>query len=624
MNNSSILKSKIISANDAYRTGNSIMSDAEYDELLEQYEKSVSEAEYSKFRNSLNEGSVESGSKLVHKYIMGSLDKIKNIDHKALNDFIKTKVKNRLNISAKVDGISSVAQYVNGKLVSFASRGDGYKGVSFMNKAPHIKGLKQEIDYRDEMFIRGELVILNSEEIDSDTNYRNVCAGYMNSKTWDPEDIKKVSFIPYTILGDSFTKNQQFELIEKLGFNCAWHMNIDKNMPDLMNVLTEYAKMSHDYTCDGLVLIDENAYNEINEYRPSNSKALKINELTGTTRVADISWEGPTKDGFLIPVLNLEPLELGGAVISRATGSNLDVLEKLGIKYGSVVKITKSGDIIPHVDEVLDNSDTTGIELPEVCPCCDNALVRDGVNLRCKNKNCKDQTTYQVMHFIKKFEVESANFKTLQKFNIYTINDLLAFTPNERYKSEVKLANELSTKMFTQSKEALLAAMNFQGIGETIASKIISEFGYDSIKNDPEIIKSKKILGVGDSFIQKFLDDVVQNICYVEKIIHDVRYHYSASSNSNAVKSISTGKSVCFTGKLETMGRNEASKLAKNAGYEVLSGVNKKLTYLVTNDTESGSSKNKKAKELGVKVINENEFLKMIENETIEESINDL
>ncbi len=613
------LKKKIIEANEEYRAGKSSISDLEYDQLVEEFKDSWPE-EYDQFRDSLNEGSIEYGIKVKHDFIMGSLDKIKNTDQKSLNDFIRNHVKEKLNISAKVDGISSIAKYVNGKLVEFASRGTGYEGVSYFDKSKYVKGLPQRIDIKDTICIRGELVILKDEIVDSDTNYRNVCAGYMNSKYWKKEEISKVSFIPYTILGDKYTKNEQFELLEKLGLNVAWHKNIDPKQENLQEALTNYAKIQHEYDCDGLVLIGENSYNEQGVYRPKNSKAYKINELKGITKIIDIDWGDVSKDGYLIPVFVLEPIELGGALISRATASNLDILEKLNAKYGSIVEITKSGDIIPHVDRIVENPEgCIDIVLPEECPCCKSKLVREGLNLRCVNKSCKNQIIEQITQFIKKLGCKHASNATIEKFNILSFEDLVNFIPNKKYKSEMTLYKELQNNVFTKSRQELLAATNFVGLAEKMINKIVEYYGFDNIEKNvfnglPE--------GVGDITLSKFKENIKQNLDIVQLILNDKRYSYV----ENRDKTVSTKKigSVCFTGALSTMSRNEASAKAMQAGYEVKSGVSKGLTYLITNTPDSGSSKNKKAKELGTKVITEEEFIKLISNQSNDINIFDL
>lgn len=618
------LKKQIIDANNAYRKGEALMSDLQFDELVEQYKELVSIDEYNEFRDSLNESFVEFGTKIKHKYVMGSLDKIKNFDNSTLYKFIKNHVKNTLNISAKVDGISSVACYKYGKLTYLLSRGNGYEGMDYTDKAKYINGLPDKIDFftkNSEIYIRGELVILDSEEIDTDTNYRNICAGYMNSKYWKKEDISKVSFIPYSILGDKATKRTQFEVLNSVGFNCAWNESIDiteydeTNISDLAEYLTERAKLKHDYSCDGLVLMDWDAYNEQDVYRPKNSMAFKINELTATTRIIDIDWGKPSKDGFFIPVFVLEPVELGGAVISRASAANLDIIEKLGAKYGSIVTLTKANDIIPHIDAVIDNSESTEIELLEECPCCGTKLIRDGINLRCTNKKCKDQVILQITHFIKKLGCKHASSATLEKFNIYSFEDLINFIPNKKYKNEVKLYDELANNVFNKSKQDLLAATNFVGLSETLINKIVDFYGFENIENNRYTGLPN---GVGEITLSKFKESILENLDIVNMFINNERYNYTDNnlSLSDVKHNISNGMSVCFTGKLNTMTRTDASKLAESIGFEVKNSVKKGLTYLVTNNKDTNSSKGKNARKLGIKIISEDEFLKLCNNES--------
>ena len=641
------LKQKIIDANKSYRFGDAAISDVEFDALVEQYQKLVPEDEFNEFRNSLNEGT-SSGSKVKHKFIMGSLDKIKNTDAVSLDKFLKEHISTKLNISAKVDGISSVAKYVNGKLVSLASRGDGYEGTDFTDKAAFIKGLPAKIKHEDTIYIRGELVIYSNEDLGTDTNYRNVCAGIMNRKEWTKEDVSHISFVPYTILGDEYTKDEQFKLLEDLGFNAAWHRNIAVGTDvfeakDLLDELTNDAKLKHLYDCDGLVLTDANAKNEIDSYRPKNAKAFKINELTARTKFIAIDWNGPSKDGTFVPVGILEPVKLGGSTISRVSCHNLDVLEKeYNVDFGDEVEILKSGDIIPKIinvcksetlkDTMQPNADIETLigvasididpevkllaerwEAPTHCPCCGSKLVRDGINLRCINKNCKDQVIFKIMHFIKKLGVKNCSFATLDNLGIHSFEALVKFTPNKKYKTEVKLYEELNSKVFTKSKQELLAAMNFCGVGETIVNKIVDFYGYENVEKQNFIGYPS---GVGESFLSKFKEDIIENLGYVNMFIHKSRYNFSKIAQ-DSVKSCQinkNGQSVCFTGKLFTMTRGEASKKAEAAGFEVKGGVNKGLTYLVTNNIESGSSKARKAKELGTKVINEQEFLKLVSN----------
>lgn len=608
------LKEKILEANKAYRNGYPIMDDQTFDDLVEQYEKLVSKDEFNSFRDSLHEKS----GKVIHPFIMGSLDKLKYEEPETIEKFIKSKIKTKLNISSKIDGISCRLYYKNGKLVEASTRGDGTKGENISDKIKYVRYVPTRIDTTiPELHIRGELVILNEDfsRLTGFANARNACAGLINRKEFDEEDIENVSFIAYTILGDTYTKSEQFNILEKLDFNVAWHTDITlENVENISNKLFEYATQEFAYETDGLVICDSTYKNEL-RYRPDNCVAFKINQLAGETTLIDVVFEGPSKDGNHIPVAIFEPIELGGSVISRATLHNLDFIAEKNLKYGSKIKIIKSGDVIPKVIEVTENNeDCTEIELPLICNCCQQPLVRDGVNLRCFNENCKDQIIYQITHFIKKLDVKSASFKTLDNFGIHSFDKLIEFKANPKYKSEVKLYEELYDKVFSKSKKDLLAALNFNGLSEILINKIIDFYGYKSIEDFSFTENNNLPEGVGVILIDKFQMGLQKNLDIINKIVNSSKYHYIEQEHLIDKISNKNGMSICFTGKLNTMGRTEASKLATAQGYEVKSSVTKGLTYLVNNDVNSGSSKNKKALQLGIKIINEDEFLKLISN----------
>ena len=614
------LKEKIIAANSAYRAGTPIMSDNEFDSLLENYQSLVDSDEYDSFRDSLH----EVAGKVKHPYIMGSLDKLKYEDPASVKQFVD-KYCNSLNISAKVDGISCRLHYENGQLTSATTRGNGTFGEDITDKIDFVKFVPEKLgtgklapEYRS-IDIRGELVILKKdfEKIEGFANARNAVAGIINRKEWATDIVSNVSFIAYTILGTSFGKQSQFAVLDGWKFKTAWNETFrpyyfkDKNL-DVVEELFNYASQNFEYETDGLVLCDAYYKNE-DKYRPDACKAFKINQLVGDTTLLDVVFDGPAKDGTHTPVGILDPINLGGAMISRVTIHNLDILKKHNLKYGSIVRICKSGDVIPKLIEVVREVEgAKEIQIPEVCNCCKTPLVRDGVNLRCMNKDCPEQKLTQIYHFIMKLGVKHAAKKTLENFGITDIDALLSWRPDTSKKIQSTLWSELLTKVFTRSKQDLLAAMNFRGLGETLINRIVEFYGMDNVIAQNFVGLPS---GVGESTLSKFKESLLDNIDAVNKIINDSRYNYSEtvlqSSESTAAKK--NGMSVCFTGKLNTMSRGEAEKKAIAAGYEI-KGVNKHLTYLVTNDANSGSSKNKKAKELGIKVISEAEFLRLIDN----------
>lgn len=635
--NTEELKKQILAANKAYRDGHPIMSDQDFDDLCEELEKSISKEEYASFRDSLHEGK----GKVKHPFIMGSLDKLKREEPEEVIKFVNS-LGESLNVSAKVDGISCRASYRNGKLVAATTRGDGTFGENITDKAMFVNGLPHEL--RDEMSnaliddnleIRGELVILKTDfeklnelEDGKFANARNACAGIMNRKDWTEEEVKFVSFVPYTILGQEYTKNKQFQMLDAIkGMSPAWHLEVDiASIKDIPELLFNLASQEFDYETDGLVICSPKYKNE-DKYRPDACKAFKINQQIAETKLVDVVWEGPSKDGNFVGVGIVDPVELGGATISRVSLHNLDIIEQLGLMYGSTIILKRSGDVIPHIEYVKENGpNCKKIEPPTECPCCGSHLVRDGINMRCKNKNCPDQVIHRLVNFIKKLGVKSASNATLKNFGITSFEKLIAFEPNKSYKSEVKLYDELYGKVFSQSKEKLLGAMNFVGLSETSVGKIVDHYGYSLVESSSFKDEAYKSLpnGIGAITLDKFIEDLPEALVQVNMVVNDTRWHWTPSSSGPFRVKTSIKGSICVTGSLKFGSRNKFLEFALEHGYESKSGVSKGLTYLVNNDINSNSSKNRKAKELGIKILSEDDFMKIIEGNTLECSIDSL
>lgn len=359
-----MLKNRIREANKAYREGQSFITDQEYDDLLESLKTEMSEEEYEEFVSTLNEGVVERNAdgKVKHPFLLGSLTKLKAEEPEVVLKWIKENIKNMLSVSAKVDGISSRAEYKNGKLVSLTTRGDGYFGQDITSKAKYVKGLPESIvlgglkNFTGS--IRGELVIVREdfESIkDMFSNPRNACAGIMNRKDSMENDLRLVSFVPYTILGHDYTKSEQFAFLENSGFNVAWNALIDKSGIDdtIVDWLFNTAQDELPYETDGLVICDSEWRNE-DKYRPDGCKAYKTNLGIGVTKVIGFDWGTPSANGRMTPVALLEPISLCGTIVKRVTCCNVSYLERMGIEIGKTVKIRKSGEIIPQILEVLD------------------------------------------------------------------------------------------------------------------------------------------------------------------------------------------------------------------------------------------------------------------------------
>ena len=362
------IKQRIVEANKAYRAGAPIMDDQSYDDLLESLKASMSESEYEDFVSTLNEGSIEKNidGKIKHPFCLGSLDKLKAEEPEIVKKWIKENIVGKMSVSAKVDGISSRAEYRNGKLVSLTTRGDGYFGQDITSKAKYIKGLPAAIPHGvwDNFTgsIRGELVILKEdfEGIkDKYANPRNACAGIMNRKDGDKKfnetEARLISFVPYTVLGNQYAKEEQFGFLEDAGFNAAWNVLVKKKDIDdgIVDWLFKTAQNELPYETDGLVICDSEWRNE-DKYRPDGCKAFKTNLGVGVTTLIGIDWGTPSANGKFTPVGLLDPIQLCGTTVKRVTLNNISYIERLGIEVGKKLRIRKSGDIIPQVMEVVD------------------------------------------------------------------------------------------------------------------------------------------------------------------------------------------------------------------------------------------------------------------------------
>lgn len=622
-NEISALELKISAANRAYRDGHPTMSDQVFDDLCDKYRNLVSVEAYSLFRDTLH----EVAGKVKHPFIMGSLNKLKAEEPEEVLKFIKEHISTTLNISAKVDGISSRAHYEDGRLMSLTSRGDGYFGEDFTPKMAFIKGLPKQISLGGSVDVRGELVIRNEDfaSMSGYANARNACAGIMNRKDWAEKDVSKISFVAYTILGTTFDKAKQFTELEENKFNVAWHFDYTSawyNSLDFIKTLVKDASQDFGYDTDGLVLCDS-AYRNEDKYRPDACEAFKINQQVATTRLLDVEWSGPSKDGFFVGVGIIDPVTLGGATIERVTLHNLDFIVKHNLMYGSVVKVLRSGDVIPKLVEVVENdSHCRPIEIPNVCPACGAVLVRDGINMRCVNHDCADQVIHRLVSFIKKLGVKSASNATLANFGITSFERLMLFIPDRSYKSQVKLYDELYAKVFSQSKEKLLCAMNFVGLSEILVGKIINHYGIAAVMEPGFTGKDTNTLpnGIGEITLSAFVKSLPEAQKHVNMVVNDQRWHYTETAIEHA-NMISEKGTICVTGSLKFGSRSKFLEFAKEHGYESKSGVSKGLTYLVNNDINSNSSKNKKAKELGIKILSEDEFMKIAINDKVDDSL---
>ena len=586
--------------------------------MLEIVEVNVTPDEYRVFRNTL----FESSGDVKHKHIIGSLRKVKAEDDSLLHWIKNSDDIEVLHCSSKIDGMSMVLEYRHGELVSALTRGDGTTGVQQFDKIKHIVPNKLNTFTG---FIRGEVTLTFDTFLDviriSGRNYknlRNTTVGIVNRKDTDIELVKCLRFYAYRIIDCDDTVLKQFQYLNDVGFETPiWkivELNLSgrgQNLIDMMVIIYNRMKEDEPYEIDGVVIHNEFAIVE-NAMLPSNTIAFKVNDLIASSKLLDVKWQ-LSKYGLMKPVGIIEPVELGGAMISRVTFHNYNMVKSSNFQYGDIIKIEKAGDIIPHFLSVLKcETSSDCIEIPVVCPSCGSTLIESGVDIKCTNLECPHQLMSLVVSFIKKVGIKGVSEKSMVKFGITDFESLLTWTPNTSSKNEVKFYDDMQSKLFSESFESLFSKMPSDGVGERTINKLLGSFTLiELIGGVFENLPS----GVSQLTMDKFYNRSAMNYSIVERITQDIRYDYDVDlvEVENVSKELD-GQSFCFTGSLKTTSRSDASKVVTSLGGIVKSGVSNGLTYLVTNTPDSGSAKNKKAQKLGTQLITELEFIKLTSN----------
>ena len=602
------LKEQIIKANESYRVGNPVMSDAEYDVLLDKLEDSMGFIEFEVFKQTLT----ESKGTIKLDYVLGSLSKLKYEESDNFYKWVKKHNLTKLFISLKVDGCSFMASYREGKLVMCSSRGDGDSGTDWTDKAKYI--LPTVISYKTDLDIRGEFTLTdNSHQLLGYKNRRNGTVGIMNKDQIIGTEICHVKAIAYEVLSGSMEIEEQFSFLNEFGFTTP-PTHVFSTATDTHNTLKSFyedMKAFVNYDIDGLV-VSSPTYKRENVFLPEAKIAFKINSEGVKTTVKGIEWN-ISKGGLLKPVVLVEPTEIDGTTIQRATGNNYNYLIENGIGTGAEVLILKSGEVIPKIIKVTKKSTLVSVDMPTYCPSCNNTLVVKGVDLACGNKDCGTVKVKSLASFLIKSGVEGVTETSLTNWGITGYRSMLSFKGSDG-KAQASFISELSKKVFSKPKEELFANMTFDGAGSTNINKIINHFGNGDLESATrEIFINKTITdfpeGIGQKVMDKIASDWKTNLYLLNFIMKDTRYKPVHKVVQNYTTSCTlSNKSFCITGTLSKGRKEFETMITDNGG--TLSSISKKLNYLLVGADAGG--KLDKAKSLGVTILTEDEFLKMI------------
>ena len=622
----------LIKANIAYRRGrDEILTDKEYDALITEVKDTP---EYKEIKHLLNEGAVD-GSDFKHSYVIGSLEKLKNGEDDTIEAFDNDNKSNTKNwvITPKLDGAALTLYYVDGKLSEIATRGDGYKGKSQLKRLYDLN-IPKTLKFLNEgkVVIRGEILLTHQsfEELNEDTNGkykkhpRSAIVGLLGDKNDTYHVANYASFYAYRVLSEYNTESykNELKLLKKEGFNIPFSTSLKQGELNSENLMEIYKDTLNKvpWEIDGLVIQSNENYEYENEYYPSNARAFKANELAAESTVVGIDWR-ITKDGSLSPIAQVNPVMLAGAEITQASAFNYEWIVNHGIGIGAKVVIIKSGEIIPVITQVITTSKK--IDVPEVCPNCGGSLEVRGKKLFCTNPDCSESAYKSLAFFIENLGIPNVSEKTLRAWELKSINDIINFEADSKYKKQVEFAKALPEKFWSITYTKLMCSFDYKGIGEKIIKKLIKANGInkmnkalfidDSIELEtPTGTTQDTLIRLRKAINSNNLKSIWNNIVNDDRWLayNDIREReLNKEANQNSLPL--SGMSFCFTGAM-SIGRNFAQEMVENLGGENKSSVSRGLTYLVTNNKNSGSGKNKKASELGTTIIDENEFFKMI------------
>ena len=626
-----------------YQEDREIMSNQEYDSLydqLEQLEKETGTVLTNSPTVRVGYEAVNELPKEEHPSPMLSLDKTK--DKEVLRGFIGN---HKCLLSWKLDGLTIVLTYENGELVKAVTRGNGIVGEVITNNARVFKNIPLRIPYKGQLVLRGEAIITYSEFErinetigDADAKYknpRNLCSGSVRQLNNEITAKRNVRFYAFALVSAqdvdfSNSREQQFIWLKKQGFEVVEYKVVtSESLDEAMDYFSK-AIVNNDFPSDGLVVTyDDIAYGESlgsTAKFPRNSFAFKWADEMRETRLVDMEWS-PSRTGLINPVAIFEPVELEGTTVSRASVHNISIVKELQLGIGDTIKVYKANMIIPQIAENLTRSGN--LVIPDKCPVCgQEARIRkenDVETLYCMNPDCvaKKIKSFSLFTSRDAMNIDGLSEATLEKFIamgfIHNFGDIFEIG---RYKDQIVEMEGFGQKSFDnlmvsleKAKKTTLAkviySLGITGIGLANA-KVICKYFDDDIEKirhaDEEEISA--IEGIGP-VIAGSMADYFKSAENNQKLDHLLSHLHLVHEETSA-EQVFAGKTFVITGSVEHFSnRSEAKEFIEARGGKVTGSVTKKTDYLINNDKTSASSKNKKAQELGIPILSEEDFLEL-------------
>ena len=630
-----------------YQEDREIMSNFEYDKLydeLETLEKETGITLAGSPTVSVGYEALEELPKEAHETPMLSLDKTKDVE--ALRAFIGDR---KTLLSWKLDGLTIVLTYGDGKLQKAVTRGNGVVGEVITNNARVFKNIPLQISFKDNLVLRGEAIItysdfkkINEEIEDVDAKYknpRNLCSGSVRQLNNEITARRNVHFYAFSLVraqGVDFrnSREQQFLWLKDQGFDVVEYRMVTR---DTLDEAMEYFSgqvVKNDFPSDGLVaLYDDIAYGDslgTTAKFPRNSYAFKWKDEVRETTLKEIEWS-PSRTGLINPVAIFEPVELEGTTVSRASVHNISIMKELQLGIGDKIQVYKANMIIPQIAENLTRSGN--LEIPDTCPVCGKEArvlkTNEVESLYCMNPDCQAKKIKSFTLFVSRdaMNIDGLSEATLEKFILKGfIKDFGDIFEIGRYREEIVNMDGFGEKSFDNLMASLerarhttlprlLYSLGIANIGLANAKVICKEFDYDlekMIHATGEEISSIEGIGpvIAQSFTAYFADE--ENMRKLRHLLSHLELEEVKQENRLTLE----GKQFVITGSVEHFAnRAQLKEYIEQRGGKVTGSVTSKTDYLINNDVTSNSSKNKKARELEIPILSEEDFLHMAEEE---------
>ena len=626
-----------------YQEDREIMDNREYDALyseLEHLEAETGTILAGSPTQSVGYESVEELPKETHPSPMLSLDKTK--ERQVLKNFIGDQ---KTLLSWKMDGLTIVLTYQNGTLAKAVTRGNGVVGEVVTNNARVFDNLPLKIPFQGELVLRGEAIItysdfekINREIEDVDAKYknpRNLCSGSVRQLNNEITAKRHVRFYAFSLVSaqdtDFENSNENKMLwLQKQGFEIVeYRVVTQKNLDETIDYFSEKIA-ANDFPSDGLVALYDNiSYGEslgTTSKFPRNAFAFKWADEMRETRLLEMEWS-PSRTGLINPVAIFEPVELEGTTVSRASVHNISIVKALELGIGDTITVYKANMIIPQIAENLTRSGT--LVIPDLCPVCGGEArilcENDVETLNCTNPDCQAKKIKAFSHFVSRdaMNIDGMSEATLEKFIargfIHEFGDIFLLSQHKDEivtmegfgeKSYERLMNSIQKSSVT-TLPRFIYSLGILNIGLANAKVLCKEYNHDFAALRTATVEDLSAVdGIGPiiakTFVDYFTDEVHNRI--VDHLLTLVTIDKPEESADDTLK----GKVFVITGSVNHFAnRNELKAFIESKGGKVTGSVTGKTSYLINNDTASTSSKNKKARELGIPILSEEDFIEM-------------